>query len=225
MKRWEENNRRTQRLSNYQISLPASIAVLLIIVGLAVAIPTAYENGDAPGLAVNIGTELFGGGLLYLLLEEVQARIQERTRLKTALIEQLQSPIRDIALHAIEELRRRGWLQDGTLQGINLWEANLREVDLSGADLKGAQLGFANLKGANLAVANFESAQLGDSYLQGAILTGANLKQADLESAVLWGALLTNANLEGAILPNGDKWHPGYDMSIFTNPPDDGSDE
>ena len=69
------------------------------------------------------------------------------------------------------------------LNGVDLSEANLNEVDLYGADLRGANLSkatlyranlySADLRGANLCKVNFYRADLGGADLSGADLRGA----------------------------------------------------
>lgn len=172
------------------------ILYILAIAALITALPAAALSGDWWGLLLNLGTELAGGAVTFVLLEQVLGT----SRRKQDLIAQMGSRVNDVALHAVEELRRHGWLEDGSLRGANLFEANL----------SGASLDYADLSRAFL-----EKANLSQAYLFG----------ANLEGASLWYANLDGANLTGARLPNGDTWHPGYDMSIFTNPPDsDASD-
>jgi len=48
------------------------------------------------------------------------------------------SGVRDVAVPAADELRRRGWLTDGSLRGANLSRADLRGANLREANLSGA---------------------------------------------------------------------------------------
>lgn len=52
----------------------------------------------------------------YVLLQMV---IGNRTR-KTELIAQMGFDIRDVAVPAVDELRRHGWFTDGSLRGADL---------------------------------------------------------------------------------------------------------
>ena len=117
------------------------------------------------------------------------------------------------------------WLQganlvEADLREVNLQGANVVQVDLSGAKLQGAHLGDANLQGANLVGAKLQCADLkwaelqiahlnrADlqganliyTKLQGAVLIEADLQGANLRDAKLQGAVLLYANLQGAIL-------------------------
>ena len=84
--------------------------------------------------------------------------------------------------------------------GIELTEANLSGVKLSGADLSNANLSVANLSGANLTRANFSYAQLNVARLSGAYLEGANFTKASLNVANLIRANLSNVKLIKASL-------------------------
>ena len=77
----------------------------------------------------------------------------------------------------------------------DLYDVDLRGVNLSGADLRGANLSGADLRGANLTAAKLTCANLSGADLRGASLSGADLR----------GASLTDANLTGAALPKGWK--------------------
>jgi uncharacterized protein YjbI with pentapeptide repeats len=119
----------------------------------------------------------------------------------------------NVALQGVEALRAGGWLEDGSLEGVGLFEANLeganlrganlrraylsatylREADLSGADLHGAELNYAVLVRANLTEANLQGAILSPFLMQ------ATLVRANLQGAYLLGVHLQGANLQGAV--------------------------
>jgi len=110
-------------------------------------------DDDLKGLALNLVTELAGAAVVYFLFELVIERMErgeaEKKALegkKAALIAQMGSKVHDVAIAAAEELRRHGWLTDGSLQGANLRGANLQGAALSKANLQGARLLGANLQ-------------------------------------------------------------------------------
>ena len=86
---------------------------------------------------------------------------------------------------------------------VELPEANLAQVDLSGSALYRANLAGASLEGANLAGANLRQANLAGANLRQANLHNAILRRATLTGAILDGADLTGAVLTDAMLPNG----------------------
>jgi uncharacterized protein YjbI with pentapeptide repeats len=128
------------------------------------------------------------------------------------------------------------------LQSANLIGANLAEANLTRAILWNAQLDGANLTNADLEDAELDGSKLGGTDLSGANLIGADLQGADLVredlgGANLSGADLTNAYLygvtfaqildgeayhavfdENTILPNGERWALGTDMTRFSDP-------
>ena len=80
-------------------------------------------------------------------------------------------------------------LRGATLDGADLYHANLAEADMRGcraraADLSRAHLKRADLRGADLSNADLSYACLEQADLRGAILTGANLHRANCEDAL-----------------------------------------
>jgi hypothetical protein len=172
--------------------------------------------GWADSLFQNVGTEMFGAFLTFLLIEVlVTGRRQRESESKEAgqrkgqLLIQMRSEDAERVLLAVNELRLNGWHKDGTLRGAALQEANLerailREANLDQADLRGASLRWADLRGASL---------------RGALLDQADLSGANLEEARLRGAALGYAELdEGTTLPDGSRWAPDSDTDRFTDP-------
>ncbi len=191
--------------------------ILVALVGVAVAsvIPAVIISGDWAGLFLNLGTELAGASITFVLLDQILGT----SRTKSSLLAQMGSRMNDEATRAVEELRRMGWLSDGVLRG----------ADLAGANLQSARLYQAALPRAVLEGAKLQHAVLGRADLQGADLTGADLTGANLWRARLQGTRLYDANLQGAILdqaefdeetylPDRSHWTPGIDLRRFTDP-------
>ncbi|NMF84467.1 pentapeptide repeat-containing protein [Nodosilinea sp. P-1105] len=91
----------------------------------------------------------------------------------------------------------------------NFSQGNLQAVTLMGAELGdssfyGADLSQAILTNASLSRADLRAANFGGANLRGANLQGADLRQANLTSADLEGANLQGANLEGTILKDAN---------------------
>ena len=135
------------------------------------------------------------------------------------LIRKLRNPDNKLVLQAVEELRARGWLNDGTLRHSELRYVHLQGADLCEADLNGVNLRQANLQEANLSLADLSHADLGMVNLKWADLSQANLEGADLFRANLEGArnlteaqLATVARLNGAVLPDGTIYEESTDL-------------
>jgi len=193
--------------------LRVGVLLILILVGLVSSLGALlWGNQEWDGLALNLGSEMAGAVVTYALLElfigrkeRREAEGKELAAKKADLIAQMGSQVQDVAIAAAEELRRHGWLTNGSLQGTLLYRANLQDANLLfGANLQGAHLYQANLQGANLRVAKLQGAILAKANLQGANLRGAKLQGAILAEAKLQGADLFGANLEGAILEGAD---------------------
>lgn len=135
------------------------------------------------------------------------------------LINKLGSPENRCALEAVDQLRARGWLTDGSLKGIGLCRAELRDADLRKADLGGVDFHQANLQWTDLTFADLRCAKLTRANLQGANLRLANLTRADLFKADLHGAynltpeqLSKVTRLWGAILPEGNLYDGRFNL-------------
>lgn len=136
------------------------------------------------------------------------------------LINKLRSPENKEVLKAVEELRVRGWLSDGSLRGIALCKANLEGADLMGADLSNVDLHQAHLEYADLSMANLRAAKLSRTYLVGANFSQADLSRADLYKANFRGArnltediLLTALRLWGSTMVDGKPYDGRYNLA------------
>jgi hypothetical protein len=125
-------------------------------------------------------------------------------------LHKIRGPDNKRAVEAIEELRARGWLEDGSMEGILLCHARLEGADLFKAslpkvDFHQAHLFRADFSGADLTSAKFARADLRSANFSGAILDDADLLKADLSGATnLTDAQLAKAKrLCYATMPDG----------------------
>lgn len=135
-----------------------------------------------PGFFQGVATNLLSAAITFWLLDRLIRMREEQERRERSLqderrhlAKQLASPINSVAQQAAEDLRSRGWLTDGTLDGVDLVGANLANVVLIDATLRHADLRKANLNGADLRGANLQGADLRDANFSGADFRGANL--------------------------------------------------
>lgn len=123
---------------------------------------------------------------------------------KEQLIAQLGSRDNTAVRGAVYELRKRGWLCDGSLAGLCLDGINLTAENLWGANLQNVDLSRAALRDANL---------------QGADLRGTTFVGADLQDVTLRSSYLGYAKFSAeTILPDGTHWAREIDMKRFTDP-------
>jgi hypothetical protein len=214
------------------------LVLTVLIVGAV--IPTVWalaRTGDFESAALNLGTEMGGAVVTFVLIDLIlasrdkqESEQQKAQEEKADLIAHMGSEVREVAIAAADELRRIGWLKDGStayavlrradlsgadltgamleganlhraiLKGADLWQATLRHADLSGAWLHEARLWDANLEGANLWQARIHGTDLRRANLREALLNGTRLQGADLRQAKLEGANLTGARLQEAKL-------------------------
>lgn len=178
-----------------------------------------------------ISTELIGALVTTVLL----STLVEQAQLKDNLLAQLHSGIEENAIHALEELRVNGWLEDDTLRGasmlgvswsngdlhaadlreINLAFAHLENVDLQGAFLQRSTLRQAALNGANLSEADLQDANLSEADMQNATALDANFRMANLFWARLHGTNLSRATLTDAILVGAILDHAIMEQAIL----------
>lgn len=194
----------------------------LMLVGIGVWIGSRLFDGD-PGYATNLYTEVLSISVTVFVLDLLARRREDRreeVRLKHDLIMRMGSQVNDTAVSAANELDRRGWLWDGSLQGAHLSgadlqgaymfeaflkeallvRANLQATNLSGSNLTKAYMVESDLRRADLSGATLQEADLLGANLQEADLSGADLRMADLDSANLSQAILSEAHLQGAKL-------------------------
>lgn len=136
------------------------------------------------------------------------------------LVRKLRSVDNKRVLQAVEELRVRGWLSDGSLKNIPICNAQMQYADLMGAnleyvDLHQAQLEHAELCEANLTGAKLTRANLQDANFSQAVLVDADLFKADLQNArnLTDGQLAEVKRLWGAIMPDGKTYDGRYNVA------------
>lgn len=214
----------SQKHTNRVLKARMIVIPVLLIGGIVASLAGLAHSGDWDSFALNLGTELLGAVLTFVLLELIlgqQERQEERTKEELEnqahLIRQMRSKNNGMALQAVEELRAKGWLMGDTLQGADLYRANLEGTNLAAVNLEDATLREAilqggymrgiNLEDANLCDANCLASVMRDARMRGADLRRANLERADLRDAQLEEVLLTDANLQGSDLRGANMRH------------------
>jgi uncharacterized protein YjbI with pentapeptide repeats len=166
--------------------------------------------------------EITGIAITVVLIDEL-VRYRGLLERKQEIFEQIESPVRDVAVEAVRVARKYGWLDEALrkvnlwgaqLQGVNLVNVNLERLRLPGANLEKALLVNANLNFVDLNGANLQNATIIEARLQGAQLiiaklnhadlTGADLEHADLMLAEMQRTDFTGANLQSANLSQAD---------------------
>ena len=116
--------------------------------------------------------------------------------------------------HMLDRLRAgaaawNAWRDERPDVVVDLSDADLRDVDLSGAHLSDALMRKVDARGARFAGASLNAAYLREARLAGADLTraeleGANLAEAELDDACLFDAIAYRASLNGALARRAD---------------------
>ncbi len=116
---------------------PVIILSVIAVIAFGLAIFSAYDGEKIvlQGLAGNLGTELFGALITYLIIDGIIRNSTDKADIKQRLIRQLENHDSGEVNSALRELYARGWLQDGSLYGWFLKRANLQKADLRNADI------------------------------------------------------------------------------------------
>jgi uncharacterized protein YjbI with pentapeptide repeats len=222
MKVWLKKLRSGEWLTVQRVGvLLLTLALVAGIAGYAIQHPEGFSFQQFVGdFYANVSTELTSIAITVLIIDTLNRRREarlEESREREQLTRQFGSSVNEVAKRASEELRARGWLTDGSLQGADLRIAHLEETKLWKADLQGVNLQWAKLKkanlngsilvGANLMQANLQAAKLGGADLRGANLFEAKLYRVNLNGAYLRDANLSGSHLEGARLEGADLTH------------------
>jgi uncharacterized protein YjbI with pentapeptide repeats len=172
-----------------------------MLLGLLMTPAVEQVAGDLNGLIGNLVPEAIGIIFTVLILDRLNEN-RARESYKESLRRQAGSVVNDVAVDAIEQLRKEGWTEgeQSVLQGLNLIGANLANARLHKSNLQKADLEGANLKAASLSHSNLTSANLIAARLEEAELYEANLSGADLRVASLNGSNFGRANLQNANL-------------------------
>ena len=135
------------------------------------------------------------------------------------LILQLRSSDNKKVLQAADELRKYGWLGDGTLCGIVLRHVHLKSADLSNASLQRVNLSMADMRWTDLHGADLQDAQLNNTNLYRANMVDVNLDRANLIRANLQSVRHLNENelmransMFGATMPDGSRYDGRYNL-------------
>jgi hypothetical protein len=174
-------------------------AVVWIVASLLVVIAWTAE---ANTIIAKLQGEITGIAVTVIIIDELVG-YRNKLQRKQEIFEEIESPVRDVAVEAVRLARKYGWLNEA-LRKADLNKAQLAGADLEDANLQGMSLISADLQGARLARANLQGAHLGSTKMQGAVLQDTNLQGAHFEHAKLQGAILIRTKLEGAKMINVD---------------------
>ncbi|HEX3051631.1 MAG TPA: pentapeptide repeat-containing protein [Aggregatilineaceae bacterium] len=186
---------------------------VLVAVALVLSLPSAALSGDWTGLFLNLGTELGGAVVTFILIDRIVGGDEETERVKQRLNREMGSNDNGIALNALMEANEHGWLHDGTFRGMGWMEPNWQGAWLVGADLQKIGMHKGDLRDAKLVGANLQAAFLSSSDLRGAKMRGANLQGAELQWANFQGS---NTDLWAAQLQGAKMWGAKMQGTILT---------
>lgn len=180
------------------------IGILLAVGGVIITISGHIRQygGFFPGqlfedMYTNLGAELTSIAITVLIIDKLAQR-REAVNEVERLIREMGSKDSGTALRAVEELRARNALSDGSLVRADFKYANLEGADLSGADLRGAYMSFAVLRDCDLRDADLRGATLREADLENGLLLNVRLDESHCHKANLSNARMHGASMRGA---------------------------
>ncbi len=128
------------------------ILIIILAIALISGVISAYEDGifNWRSLLGNLSTELMGGVITFVLIDRLISRNEDDTTTRNSLIGRLENHESGLVQAAVQELRQRGWLQDGSLYGWFLKRANFEGIDLRDARMNGLGIYRCHLKDARI---------------------------------------------------------------------------
>jgi len=212
---WVEREQQRRR-NRWQRQRDASFATRLVLAvclaGLTLAAVNRWEHcrhggfrsgcllAD-PGGVINVGNvealSIVSAAFLYVL-EGGKRRRREHVEAMEVILacQQAGARLSHTRNEALELLSQSGlWLD-----GLDLNQAQLQELQVPHARWRGVQLQGANLQRACLRDADLQGSDLGHADLRDADLSHADLRHCNLRGCDLRGAQLEGADLEGAQL-------------------------
>lgn len=131
-----------------RLKLKSIVFFILFLIGLALTLYGTFDESQTglANMSLNLGTEILGGLGLFLFIDYFITKPDDKIKL----IRQLENDNQNIVQQAVNELRWRGWLKDGSLYGYFLQNTNFTDVNMGDANLTGLGLYKAKLVGTHL---------------------------------------------------------------------------
>lgn len=194
---------------------------LLSLVAVVCGYPLKEHSVIIGEFYANVSSELVSIAMTILIVDQIYERRSKKEKYDSLLL-QLQSPSNLFSIEAVRILRDTNALIDGTMAGVKINNAKLRNANLSHADFRNAELMHGDFSGVN-----FEKAQLRNAQLMGSkfdcgdkpqdqdvtnirtrsfecIFASANLENANFMFASARNAIFWHANLRNATLRSSD---------------------
>lgn len=183
---------------------------------------------------ISIAPEIVGIFITVVIIDTFYRR-REEERLKHDLIREMGSFANPVAIRAVEALRDKGWLTDGTLIHKKFHQAELKYADLSNAvlnrcrfaganwqnvkayhlQLTGGQLGGIDLRKSQLNVSNLAHTNINDADAREADFRGCNLEGVHFDQTDLENCNFTGTNLKGTDFYNANLKGVDFERAVF----------
>jgi uncharacterized protein YjbI with pentapeptide repeats len=170
-------------------------------------------------------------------LKEVAAKAEEEARRKDTIIFEFSSSDNAIAILAAMKLKEEGWINDGSLRGLNISYANLEgineryfdeyyflaEID-EDSNIDNTEEGFQrflegckiDVEGSRLHNSNLSGACLSYSNFQGVTMNESDLADSWINNAIFYNTKLAQSNLSGVYAANADFSNADLTRSVLS---------
>lgn len=170
----------------------------------------------------NFWTEAVGILITVIVIDRIYAANSLHER-KILLFNQLKSRANSVAVDALEQIQRQGWLDEAQAYYFDDKKDKvvLRRLELQGASLNGIRLENVELRTSNLYKtgmrnASFIGCDFAFSNVENAFLGKTDLRGCDLYK--IEGEFAIDPNSDASILPDGTLWNMQTDFSRFSDP-------
>lgn len=184
------------------------LALVLLMLSLMTICFLIFTSNETTVFEVieSASLSIFAASFTAVMLDILTVAVEQRHWLVDRLRD-LASSDSGFSARALDQLREKGMLSDGTLSSkdlrrANLGSLNLREASLLDTKFDNGELQECDFRDAVLDGSSFRGANLIRAQFSGASLKGCDFREAILDEAELDGADCTDADFETASIKN-----------------------
>lgn len=189
--------------------------LLILIVSVLLLLLGVFDFLGQGDLLLNLGTEALGVVLTVYIIDSVYKKINDEDH-KGYLIRQLSN--NNNATPAFNEVRRKNWAYDGSLEQVSIENSNLEDAGFALVKMSRARFEDVNLNNSFFGLGDYTDCTFVNTTFEGADFSGASLKGVNFHNCILLNAhfhnideqLIDALSLHGTIMPNGSKYDGRY---------------
>jgi hypothetical protein len=204
-----------------RLLLPFSVGSLMFFAGFIIGTASYMSQPEwLSNFSENFWIEAIGILITVIVIDRIYAANSLHDR-KILLFNQLKSRANSVAVDALEQIRREGWLDEvlayydneggrASLRHLELQHANLNGIELRNVELRTSKLYETDLRNAKLIGCDLAFSNVRNAFLGNTDLRGCDLFRIEGEFAIHSGS-------DASILPDGTLWSRQTDFSRFSD--------